>query len=260
MNTWALSLTLSLASVLGEELPRPAASLTTEQAARLYRIEVYNQFRTNRAEYDRRIAQGEQVWKDFEAAGFPVEHRDTITTWFIAGRESATVGDHRTLPQLPSLPVVAKQSKQAKPEQHFIATSGREERPFVDRVPSDVATKLDVKLPSQAEQTGPTRAFSSIVKQTFSVFRAPSSKVADPAAPMTIELPKDKRVIDTTTPEPSTPATNSPPKAAPPVEPTPASPTTVEVEDPFAVKALFEPATTPAVTVEPATDADPFAP
>jgi hypothetical protein len=256
MNVCVATLAVALFSYGGETVSAPTPAITAEHAARLYRIEVYNQFRHDRAEYNRRFAQSARVWKSFDEAGQPAQQRDAVVAWFVAAREAA----HRNaLP--PALNLV---SDNVPPvviapllEEHPVTTSAREQPVLPDNAPADAVTTLEVQLPPSAVQTQTKRVAAPFIKQT--TVRTLDPEIEGTTAPVIIELPADRRAIDTSAPIVAPTATKSKPKAdAKPKAPT--RPEPIAVEDPYAVKALFEPAVSPAETTEAATDADPFAP
>jgi hypothetical protein len=257
MNTWVTSLAIGLFSLAGETLPPPTPAITSEHAARLYRIEIYNTYRLNRAEYDRRLAVGEAVWKTFDRAGRPNEQRDEVVAWFIAAREATQ--RRAALPEAPELSVSAPAVVATPSLEEHLVTSGREESPLVEAVSQDVATKLEIQLPPSAEATEPAQG--TVAKQVTATVRSPDPEVEGTTAPIIIELPTGKRV-DAAVEAPELPAAKP---AAPPAKKEAAAPATgkqdkVPTEDPFAVQNLFEPATTPTPATEAATDVDPFAP
>jgi hypothetical protein len=256
MNVCVATLAVALLSYAGETVSVSTPAITAEHAARLYRIEVYNQFRHDRAEYDRRIAQSAQVWTSFDDAGQPAQQRDAVVAWFVAAREAA----HRNaLPPALNLVSDAVQPVVTAPmlEEHPVTTSGRERNVVPDNAPADAVTMLEVELPPSAVQTQTKRVAAPFIKQT--TVRTLDPEIEGTTAPVIIELPADKRVIDTSAPIEATtlpapkPKADARPKA-------PARPEPIAVEDPYAVKALFEPAVSPAETTQAATDADPFAP
>jgi len=269
MSTWVVSLAVSVLSLLGAGQPvSETTELSAEHAARLYRIEVYNTFRNDRNEYDQRRALGDQVWAAFDAAGQPQHHRSTVTQWFIAAREVSTPSQVGALPALPDLNRPDRVTSTIAEETHPVATSARPERVPMNPIPSDVVTTLDIQLPPGAEPVGASGFFSTMVK---SVFEAAHGSPEKPAQPTTVELPRAIKetpapVIETTIePVPAAKPEAAAPAPAPQAEvPAPVAAPAVAAPaaaaDPFNVKDLFEPATTPAETTEAATNADPFAP
>lgn len=258
MPTCVASVVLSLLSFAGEALPAPAPAITTEHAARLYRIETYNHLRHNRAEYDQRIAAGEQVWKSFHDAGQPNLQRDEVLAWFLAARTA--VQSQQPIPSAPQLEAVAKQPAQQPDvtKEIPVLTSGREESPLVEAIPDGVATSLVIQLPASAEATEPADA--KFIKQVTTTVTSPDPNVAGTTEPIIVELPTGKRVdVAVETPEIPSPVHAQRAKTESAAE-LPATKKTVEAEDPFAVKNLFEPATTPVPATKAATETDPFAP
>ncbi len=258
MSTCVAGLVVCLVSLAGEALPAPAPTLTTEHAARLYRIETYNTLRHDRAEYERRIAAGEQVWKTFNDAGQPNAQRDEVLQWFVAARTA--VQQKQALPALPQLEAIATKNapEKAITTEIPVITSGREESPLVEAIPDGVATSLEIQLPASAEATEPAQA--KFTKQVTTTVRSPDPNVEGTTAPIIVELPTGKRVdVAVETPELPSPVSAKPAKTETAPEVSPAK-KPVESEDPFAVKNLFEPAAVPAPATEAATDTDPFAP
>lgn len=253
MNTWVTSLAVSLLSLAGETLPLPAPAITTEHAARLYRIEIYNTYRHDRAEYDRRLAAGAALWKSFDTAGQPNEQRDEVLQWFVDARAASQ--RRAALPTAPALtvekPIVAVPATTEYP-----VTSGRENTPPVDALPPDVATTLVIQLPPSAETTEPARG--TVVKQATTTVRSPDPEVEGTTGPIIIELPTGKK-IDAATETPEITAPKPAAKTKKEAKPTSAQ-EPIATEDPFAVKNLFEPATSPTPASEAATETDPFAP
>ncbi len=253
MSTWVVSLAVSVLSLLGAgQQVSETAELSVEQAARLYRIEVYNTFRNDRAEYDHRRAQGEQVWAAFDAAGQPQQHRSTVTQWFVAAREASTPSQVGVLPAMPEISRQDQVTSNIAEETHPVATSARPERVPISPIPTDVVTTLDIQLPPGAEPVGASGFFSTLVK---TVFDATNGAPEKPAQPTTVELPR-------ATKEAPAPVTETKIEPAPAPKPMVTEPVVepAAAADSFDVKELFEPATTPAETTEAATDADPFAP
>ncbi len=69
------------ASVVNGQATNESKRPTIEVAARNYRIQTYDTFRTQRAEYDRRIAEGEEAIKRYKDA--TESEQNEILTWFV---------------------------------------------------------------------------------------------------------------------------------------------------------------------------------
>ncbi len=163
MNSVLLSVLLGLFAPASEATPVAETSMSAEHAARLYRVSVYDTFRTERPEYNRRRELGDKVWNRFEALGRPQAEYHEVIDWFIAAREASVASPAGELPPLPefaTLPPVAGAAEEFIP----VATSAPEERIRIDIPPVGSATHLDVTLPREAVQTGPTRFFSSLIR------------------------------------------------------------------------------------------------
>jgi|GEM_PF-3445783 len=73
---------------------------SVERAARKYRIGVYERFRLDRAEYDRRRALGDRVMDAWRSAGSPRDQAPIVASWF-AGAESSSHSSRQAVPPLP---------------------------------------------------------------------------------------------------------------------------------------------------------------
>jgi hypothetical protein len=257
MSTLAFSVAALLVAFFGEELPLPKVEISPEHAARLYRVETYNAFRLDRAEFERRRELGDQVWSSFDKAGRSAEHRQAVVDWFTAARE-ATI--HDELPALPVLPL----GEQIVDSDHGtlnVVTSAQEDKLELDLIPAEAVQSFRVELPPGAVQTGPSRFFSSLVKTTLraaaltfdeDLEEALSEPEAESTEP-TLELtPPATTPIETTPITTQTPV--APPTAAPLAPPSPAAPPAVDLD----IEALFAPAESPVTPPAPAVSEDPF--
>ena len=82
----AILLSLSLLC-WNEPLPSPAPSISAEHAARLYRVAIYNTYRLDRAEYERRREIGDRLWASVQDGALA---RAEAIAWFLAAREAVT--------------------------------------------------------------------------------------------------------------------------------------------------------------------------
>jgi hypothetical protein len=111
---------LSLTTLL--VFPTPVAvanpqdsNLTIEQAAREYRIRVYERFRLTRDQYDSHRRVGDEVLRLWRITGEPADQSSEVVEWFRQATEATEVSS--ALPPLPSL----------KPRQVVEAASPTEE-------------------------------------------------------------------------------------------------------------------------------------
>lgn len=74
------------------------------QAARQFRRSVYENYRTDRPEFDRRWKAGEELWRHWIAIEQPAAHREAVIGWFHEAARLAVAGDRGPLPDLPTLP------------------------------------------------------------------------------------------------------------------------------------------------------------
>jgi hypothetical protein len=72
-----------------------------QRAARNYRIQVYNTFRLNRAEYDRRQATGWQLLDAWKNSGRNDARGQELIEWFSEATEASLVDNGRALPSVP---------------------------------------------------------------------------------------------------------------------------------------------------------------
>jgi hypothetical protein len=237
------------------------APVSVDQAARLYRLEIYQTFRTDRREYEARRETGDKILTAFRKLESPDAQREEVLQWFSTARDASLAGQVRTLPQLPAF-IDGQVATLPQPKTHPVTTSEKLklETEDLDNTPKDVATSLTIELPPDAVNTLPTNGLlGTLIKQALPTIAAPAAPPADATTqPVVVQLPAEKK--ETNLPAPKQPELAPPAKpAAKPAAPLkPKTPTTTD-EDPFAVKNLFEPATTP-VSAPAATSADPFAP
>lgn len=90
-------------NVAGEETAI-LTTVTVEQAARNYRIEIYNRLRTNRAEYDRLRKAGDELEALWQSRGEPQAQRADVIGWFELARPSVGTLAGMPLPPLPDVP------------------------------------------------------------------------------------------------------------------------------------------------------------
>jgi hypothetical protein len=76
---------------------------TVDRTARWFRIQVYETYRTERAEYDRRRALGDQLLREWENAGNPEEPAAQMIEWFLAARDASLPDAQAQLPAVPSI-------------------------------------------------------------------------------------------------------------------------------------------------------------
>ena len=262
MSTFAFSMAALLVALFGEELPLPKVEIAPEHAARLYRVEVYNAFRLDRAEFERRRELGEQVWNSFDKAGRPAEHRQAVVDWFTAAREASLNEIPGELPALPELPL-GEQIVGSDKGTLNVVTSAQEDKLELDLVPADAVDSFKVQLPPGAVQTGPSRFFSSLVKTTLraaamtfdedDVEEALGEPAAEPGLEPTVE-PTLQLTPPATTPIEPTPISAPAPAASPSTKPSPAAPPAIDLD----IEALFAPAETPVTPPAPAVSEDPF--
>ncbi|HTN77751.1 MAG TPA: hypothetical protein VL096_20980, partial [Pirellulaceae bacterium] len=165
MNLFLIGCTVCLGALWGETLPQP--DITPEHAARLYRITLYETYRNDRATYLERREVGDTLWNRYEAAGLPPEERAEVIAWYTQAREATLTNASDALPPLPDftdLPKIAAEANEITP---VAMTSTPREKIRVNIPPINNTPSVDVQLPREATQTGPTRFFSKLVKQAM---------------------------------------------------------------------------------------------
>ena len=78
-----------------------------EREFRLYRIQVYNTYRTWRAEYDRRLIIGENAYEAWKQAGGQPQQAPEVIAWFRGAKMASLAHVNRPLPALPNFPAPA---------------------------------------------------------------------------------------------------------------------------------------------------------
>lgn len=81
--------------------------VSVERAARQFRIQAYEMYRSDRETYDRIRSAGDRLLSNWQESGMPAEHRDTVYAWY---QDAAFLDFDADLPPLPELPVVAAEA------------------------------------------------------------------------------------------------------------------------------------------------------
>ena len=117
------------------QVPQAAtpADLRLENAARDYRIQTYETFHTNRAEYDRRQAEGIRIQKAWTDAGENPVEQPLLIDWLEQAKARSQADSIGELPPLPTFTVMPKKPE---PEKKLVETS------TADSV-DDAAAKID---------------------------------------------------------------------------------------------------------------------
>ncbi len=76
---------------------------TVDDVARSFRIATYEEFRTDRANYDKRIKPARKLMEEWRAAEMPATHEQAVRDWFAAAKN----GELNPLPELPEPTQVA---------------------------------------------------------------------------------------------------------------------------------------------------------
>jgi hypothetical protein len=178
------SLLVCLTSMIGagQDKPSPIASPSVEHAARLYRIAVYDSFRLDRPEYNLRREAGDFLWQVYEKSAKSPEVAAETLAWFDAARNAA-IENVGSLPPLP-LFVEAEQIANGFDDADGVpvTTSAQEDKLRLGLDGGEPS--LHIELPKDAEQTGTSRFFSRLVKQTFDVLlSSPSEQARKPKQP-----------------------------------------------------------------------------
>jgi hypothetical protein len=112
MTTYFLAAVLASGMAVGVDSPPPAAGEALELAARNYRIQVYETFHSDRAEYDRRIALWNQLESQWRDAGEPSDEQFNLIFWLVG---ATTQSRPDAVGPLPEPPRFAARLPQQKP-------------------------------------------------------------------------------------------------------------------------------------------------
>lgn len=86
-----------------------------EREFRLYRIQVYNTYRTWRSEYDRRRVAGDAAYDAWKQAGGQPLQANELVAWFRGAKMASLAHVNRPLPALPQFPAAPTQALVAAP-------------------------------------------------------------------------------------------------------------------------------------------------
>jgi len=81
----------------------------------MYRIQVYNTYRTWRSEYDRRRMAGDAAYNAWLAAGRKPTQANELVAWFRGAKMASLAHMNRPLPTLPQFPAAPQQAIAAAP-------------------------------------------------------------------------------------------------------------------------------------------------
>jgi hypothetical protein len=110
------SFTASLILAASSTLAGPAdVDQAVEREFRLYRIQVYNTYRTWRSEYDRRRIAGEAAYAAWQQAGGQSLQANELVAWFRGAKMASLAHTNRPLPALPHFPAAPPQAIVAAP-------------------------------------------------------------------------------------------------------------------------------------------------
>ena len=109
-------------------LPAPAGDLQLEKAARDFRIQTYEMFRNDRAEFDRREAEAARLRQAWTDAGADPDDQPKLIHWFeqaAAGSDAGAIGELPPAPQFVTKPP-KERKKSTDDEKQLADTSGEE--------------------------------------------------------------------------------------------------------------------------------------
>ncbi len=86
-----------------------------EQAARQYRLHVYESYRQDRGRFDQLLAAGQATLAAWRKAGSPSEATDSVCRWFQEAIAASNTNSPRNLPTIPTFPNVARSISPVKP-------------------------------------------------------------------------------------------------------------------------------------------------
>jgi hypothetical protein len=171
MNATLFTLALAIAQLPAiparTEAGAVRARTEVERSAREFRRAVYENFRTDREEFDRRWSAGEKLYSRWTELRQPAIHGETIAAWYHEAAR-ATLTGRDALPPLPYLPVPASLRDDRRSRTEMIVPpapvplsapandAAEEDNPFLPVLPDDddappppPDAESDDELPSQ---------------------------------------------------------------------------------------------------------------
>jgi hypothetical protein len=110
------SFTASLLLAAGGTLVAPTdVDQLVEREFRLYRIQVYNTYRTWRSEYDRRRLAGDAAYGAWKNSGAQPQQAQQLVAWFRGAKTASLAHVNRPLPALPEFPPPAQLASASPP-------------------------------------------------------------------------------------------------------------------------------------------------
>ncbi len=166
-------------------IPTPD-DMEVERTAREYRIQVYETFRANRSEYDRRRAAGDQILYAYREANGRSSHQEDTIRWFVAAAGTSRPGAIDRLPKTPGFAAsfVANAKRMAAPAPIPLAVAAKEEDAGANVNLPNAANSLAGVNVTETPRSAPPTAFGKFGGALF------------------------RGAINTFAPEPGTPAPN----------------------------------------------------
>lgn len=140
-----------MAAEAGRDQDRPLPD-TLQRLARDYRIEVYNTFRTNRNEFERRRRALDRVVKIWREAGARPEDEAAMAEWLNQARIHSRRGATKPLPALPMFSAKQDRGGTRKLEKEIEKDTLAEPSPLSDSIPDAAGRPLPTPAPRVAEE------------------------------------------------------------------------------------------------------------
>jgi hypothetical protein len=208
MVTHLLAVVIAAGLAVGNSDSRSPQEVQLEQAARAYRIQVYDTFHLDRAEYDQRRAEWTRLEAAWQTAGKPNRELPALLNWLAAATAQS---QPESIGSLPAAPVIAvdpqTHPKNADARQVVLpkSTDGTPEVSGTEPKPEQPKTTVSAEKPSVAEVKPDSLA---------PVEQLNANKTATPVgATTTLEQPAlDEKPAERepAAPEPSAPAPTPP--------------------------------------------------
>jgi hypothetical protein len=168
------SLTASLIVAASGTLAAPSEiDKSVEREFRLYRIQVYNTYRTWRSEYDRRRAAGDAAYDLWKRSGGGAQEATELVVWFRGAKLASLAHVNRPLPALPEfrapVQLAAAQAPPAPPQPIAVKKPARRtvERFHVRRLESGEAPRVAAAPREEPTARARRRSWQSVSAALF---------------------------------------------------------------------------------------------
>jgi hypothetical protein len=192
MVTHLLAAVMAAGLAVGAE-SASAGRASLEDAARDYRIEVYDTFRLDRPEFDRRRAEWRQLEQSWEAAGKSDRDVPTLLDWLAEATAQSQTDSIGPLPEAPKIVAEVK-----------LPSVGRVAKPVTTEKPATT----DAKPSPDAAENEPDTTPSATPVSSRNTLDTPAleEKKPDETAPVSTPIVPDPEAKDDAAKRPTAPA------------------------------------------------------